>query len=523
MNKSFENINLDFLKNDNVEVKEVGTDIIYKELKLLVVDDNKDIHKITKLIMKDFNYKDYKLNLVHAYSAEETIEILKEQEIAIILLDVVMETRHAGLDVVKYIREELDNQLIRIILRTGQPGEAPEDKVIKEYNINNYIAKNQGSVQKIYTALYAAIRSYIDLKKISYSKEGLEKVVKASREWYRYDSFISFYDGVLFQLAKIFEFDDDSFLSMRHQDFNGFIGSQDKDKEIILSGIGRFLDYKGKTVEEVLGEDIVEKLKKTKSNEVIFYEDFYIGAWKKVDSNELTYIYFETNRELNQTIKQLIKLVVTNFSLAFNNFRLNYNIKHAQEEMIYALGDIIETRLRDNHNHIYRVSEIACLLAKEYGIDDYMTDLIRVTAPLHDIGKLNIPDRILLKPGKLTEEEFEEIKTHTTKGYELLNQGNYEIFEVASTIAHEHHEKWNGKGYPNQLLGEDISICGRIVSVADVFDALTHDRAYKRAWTIEETVAYFKQEVGVSFDPDLVDILLDNIDKIEEILEQYPD
>lgn len=497
-----------------------------KKIKVVIADDNRDVHKITNLILDDFSYNEYSLDILHAYSGEEVKEIMRNEEnIAIILLDVVMETDDSGLQVVKYIREELENIFVRIILRTGQPGKAPEDDVIRNYDINNYIAKTEGSVQKIYTALYSAIRSYTDLIKLYYSKKGLEKVVESSKELYKYDSLINFYEGILFQLTSLLDFEKNSFIASENYSSCGTILTSSEDHERILAGTGRFKAIINQDINKVFDSEIIEKIRNQKPGEIVFYNNFYIGAWAQSEESFKNYIYFETNKELDSTDKKLIRLTINNFSLAIKNFLLNKKVHESQRELIFKLGDVIENRLRDNHNHIYRVSEISVILGKEYGLTDKEIDLLKITSPLHDIGKINIMDDILLKPGKLTEEEFEVIKKHPKFGFDMIGVKNIEgndIFRVAAEIAHHHHEKWNGCGYPDQLKGEEISKYARIVSVADVFDALSHKRVYKEAWTIDKIKKLMIEEKGKSFEPKLVDILLKNLDKVLKVLEEYP-
>ena len=142
---------------------------------------------------------------------------------------------------------------------------------------------------------------------------------------------------------------------------------------------------------------------------------------------------------------------------------------------------------------------------------------------MHDIGKIAIPDAILNKPGKLTNEEFEIIKTHTQKGHDMLGISNRPLFKVASQIALTHHEKYDGTGYPNSLKGEDIPIFGRITALADVFDAIGSDRCYKKAWEMEKVLEFIKEQRGKHFDPKLVDIFFDNLDDILKIKEEHQD
>jgi response regulator RpfG family c-di-GMP phosphodiesterase len=146
-----------------------------------------------------------------------------------------------------------------------------------------------------------------------------------------------------------------------------------------------------------------------------------------------------------------------------------------------------------------------------------------LASPLHDIGKISIPDRILNKPGKLDAEEWKIMQTHAQIGYEILNKSSNEILKCGSLIAHLHHEKWDGSGYPNQLKGEEINIAGRITALADVFDALGSERCYKKAWQIDDVVALIKEQRGKQFEPKLVDLFIENLALFIQINKQYPD
>jgi putative two-component system response regulator len=163
-----------------------------------------------------------------------------------------------------------------------------------------------------------------------------------------------------------------------------------------------------------------------------------------------------------------------------------------------------EYRDDDTGQHTQRVGNLAALLARQLELDEEEANLLRRAAPLHDVGKIGIPDRVLLKPGKLSEEEFEFIKTHTIIGAEILAQHHTPLLQEAASIALTHHERWAGNGYPHGIAGEEIPLAGRIVSVADVFDALTHERPYKKAWAVEDAVSEIKRHSGTQFDPAVV-------------------
>lgn len=202
---------------------------------------------------------------------------------------------------------------------------------------------------------------------------------------------------------------------------------------------------------------------------------------------------------------------------------LNEEIWNTQHEMLNVLGEIGETRSNETGNHVRRVSKYSALLAELYGLDEEQTKLIYSASPMHDIGKIGIPDSILLKPGKLEPQEYEVMKNHSAIGYDILKKSNRPLLQAASIIAREHHEKWDGSGYPMSLSGNNIHIYGRITALADVFDALSCVRVYKKAWPMEQIVEYIVNERAKHFDPNLVDIFMANIDSFIAISEEFTD
>ena len=203
--------------------------------------------------------------------------------------------------------------------------------------------------------------------------------------------------------------------------------------------------------------------------------------------------------------------------------KLNEEIDLTQKEVVFTMGAIGESRSKETGLHVKRVAEYSYLLAKLSGMSEKKANLLKQASPMHDIGKVGIPDNILNKAGKLTNDEFEVIKTHSTLGYEMLKYSNRDILKTAATIAYTHHEKWDGNGYPNKLEGKNIPIEGRITAIADVFDALGHDRCYKKAWKLEDILKLFKKEKGKHFDPELIEIFFKNLDQFLEIQEKLSD
>ena len=202
---------------------------------------------------------------------------------------------------------------------------------------------------------------------------------------------------------------------------------------------------------------------------------------------------------------------------------LNYEIENTQKEVVFTMGSIGESRSKETGNHVKRVSEYSKLLAIYYGLNEKEAELLKQASPMHDIGKVAIPDSVLNKPGRFDEDERKIMDTHAALGYEMLKHSNRALLKTAAIVAYEHHEKWDGNGYPRGLSGEDIHIYGRITALADVFDALGSDRCYKKAWNDEKIFNLFKEERAKHFDPKLIDIFFEHLDEFLKIRETFKD
>jgi len=200
---------------------------------------------------------------------------------------------------------------------------------------------------------------------------------------------------------------------------------------------------------------------------------------------------------------------------------LNKEIEDTQKEVVFTMGAIVESRSKETGYHVRRVAEYSKLIALYYCMSAEDAEKLKQASPMHDIGKIAIPDSILNKPGKLTDDEFEHMKRHSQLGFDMLKNSNRPLIKLAASIAYEHHERWDGKGYPNKLIAEEISVVGRITAVADVFDALGSDRCYKKAWPLEKILVLFTEGKSKQFDPDMVDILLNNIEEFIVIRDTF--
>ena len=198
-------------------------------------------------------------------------------------------------------------------------------------------------------------------------------------------------------------------------------------------------------------------------------------------------------------------------------------LEETQREIIYKLGEIGESRSSETGYHVKRVAEYSKLFAEKIDLDKNEIKRLFMASPMHDIGKVGIPDSILNKPAKLTSQEWEIMKTHSQIGYEILKNSKRDILKAAAIVSYSHHEKWDGSGYPQGLKGEEIHIFGRITAIADVFDALGSDRCYKKAWSLDKIIELFNEEKGKHFDPNLIDIFMENLDDFLTIRDRYKD
>lgn len=494
--------------------------------KILIVDDEPEVHAVTKLALSDFTFQGKNLSFISAYSGAEAKKLIAEHpDTAVMLLDVVMETDDAGLTVASYIRETLHNEHVRIILRTGQPGQAPERQVIISYDINDYKSKTELTAQKLFTVIMSSLRSYRDIMSLEQSRQGLEKIINASADLFSSHSMEQFIDGVLQQLTSILGCDENALLvssSLVAGNISGEV--DDPHKLVVFAGQGEFERQEGKPVQEVLAPELLEAFESALKSRSIVYRDNYLVAYctSKFTHGSLLYVSGLPG-VITENQKRLVELFSQNVQIAYENVQLQHEIEDTQREIVYRLSEAVEHRSIETGNHVKRVAFICYDLAKAYGLPDDEAERLMFAAPLHDVGKVGIPDGILNKPAKLQGQEWEVMKTHASIGYDILKNSKRAIIQAGAVIAQDHHEKWDGTGYPSGKKGEEIHIYGRIAALADVYDALRHRRCYKSAWSLEQVMAHIAGESGKQFDPKLVEIFKQRVDKLEAILQKYPD
>ncbi len=463
--------------------------------KILIVDDEEDVHKITKIILKDIKLDGKGLEIISAYSKKEAMKILKEnQDIAVAVIDVVMEDKSAGLDLVKYIREELKNHKIRLIIRTGQPGYAPRKDVIMNYDINDYREKTELSSEMMVGVILAAIRSYRDISFFEREKEINRILYEFALEHSR-KGLIR--DNMMIALSP--------FVELFKRWGVGVSGS-------IKSVDGRVTEF---------GENPPEGIEISGEKGVEWVDSNTLRISTTAMGKPVATIMIRFSESLGERLRDSLRVSFLQLLSAVENEELKKLFESTMYKMIQTLADLIEHRSEETGEHVKRVSEMTKVLARKFINDEDRIRMIELASMLHDVGKIGIPDNVLNKPDRLTESEFEIMKKHTTIGYEILSKYDNEIFKIAATIARWHHENWDGSGYPDGLKGEEIPIEARIVSIVDTYDALRSDRVYRKAWSEEETLEYLKKMSGIKFDPKIVEEFFNSYEILRSVREKF--
>ncbi len=424
--------------------------------KVMIVDDEPAIHEVTKIALKGVKFSDRPLQFIDCYSGAEACEtIQKHDDVALMLLDVVMETDHAGLDVAKYVRATAGNQNVRIVLRTGQPGQAPEREVITAYDINDYKEKTELTSAKLFTVIYSSLRAYRDITTIEASKHGLAHVIDASANIFQLSALDRFLQGVLEQLTALVQADPGVLYLKSSSPLDALAVTYQRNEWHVVAGTGAYADYSGRDTSASLlsnGELLDDVLKERKSlSRGRSYAAYFEDRLGNVSVLLLTGVDSITPIE-----SDLIQMFMRNVSIAFENINLHSDLEDTQRDIVCLLGESVERRSRETGNHVRRVAAISEKLARAYGLSEEEAQTLKYASPLHDLGKIAIPDAILNKPGPHTPEEWAIMRQHAEIGYQMLVSSKRKILKAAAIVAHEHHERWDGTGYPQGKAGKDI-------------------------------------------------------------------
>jgi len=302
--------------------------------------------------------------------------------------------------------------------------------------------------------------------------------------------------------------------------------------------------YGRKAVDEVLkmweGKEVPPIIYEDGSNAKLILDNDIIQKYHITDIPKEAHIingpqnFIEKNRQiilfflaiitvLIIMILLLIRVIMATSKVQSKNSeinKLNLHLLEMQKDIVLTLGEVIETRSNETANHVKRVAQISRVLGEGCGLSEEEICNLVMISPMHDIGKIGIPEYILNKPAKLTKDEFQIVKRHSQIGYEILKNSDNEIFSLAALTSLQHHERYDGIGYPVGLKGDEIHIFAKITSVADVYDALRSERIYKKAWSVEDAEAYIIEQRGKAFDPIIVDVFIEKREAIREIFQE---
>lgn len=490
--------------------------------KVLIVDDEKEIHMVTTHVLKEFNFKDRGIDFFHAYSAEESKQILSENlDIALIFLDVVMETDDAGFKLIEWVREYLENKFIRIVLRTGQPGLAPEKEVILNYDIDDYRAKTELTAVRLFTTTVASLRAYGIMMDQEENRKTLEALVKTSWSISSSRTADTFLKGLMPQISSFMSLGENTFFS-KVEKVNG--------RNVLNSimGNGRFKDISGDLAEWLTEHEhkIVDKA--LNNGHHIFEDQVVVGVVLHSDPQNSRLIFIESHDKIKNLDLSVLKIFLSSLDSAYENIKLSSEVEEAhvdqinmQKSLLDRLNNVISIRSKETAGHVRRVAECSVLLAGYCGCSNDYIETLKTASPMHDIGKIGVPDSILLKPGKLTIQERAIINTHAQLGRDMFEGDESVLIKMIRDVTGTHHERWDGLGYPDGIKGENIPLAGRITSICDVFDALLSERPYKAALPMDHVVEILLQGKNKHFDPILLDLFMKHIDEMSDIFNKY--
>lgn len=510
----------EFLFQDEPENTESDNkNLLEKYWRILVIDDDESVHQVTKLVLADAEIEHRKLEIVSVFSSQEAKALLlKDSDFCMAFVDVVMETDHAGLELVDWIRNDIKNQAIRLVLRTGQAGNAPEAAVIRDFDINDYKEKTDFTSNKMITTVYAGIRAYRDIMTIQHSLDAFKQLISSTHDLLKIHNVKAFGSAALNHLLTLMNVESSALYIARSK-----IDFDHANNNLILACTGKYICESDSLDSSKIDLLVQNKIKQAFIDKAHYSdEDCFVGFYQTAhDSSSVLYIEFDGDAEHFRS--NLAELYATNVALILESITRQYEIELTQKELLYIVGEAIENHSQETGSHVHRVALICAMIADKLNLDEQYVQALRLAAPLHDIGKISISDEILHKPGKLNDAEWQVMQTHAEVGAQMLAKSSSSISKLGASLAKYHHENWDGSGYPKGLKGEEIPLEARIMAIADVFDALGSKRCYKQAWSNEQIHAFLSVQKGIKFEPKLVDLVLADFDEFIAVREKFPD
>ncbi|MBF0436777.1 MAG: DUF3369 domain-containing protein [Magnetococcales bacterium] len=488
--------------------------------KVMVIDDDRGVHDLTSMVLRRFRFQDRGLTMISGYSGADAQALMREHpDTAIMLLDVVMESEKAGLEVVDHVRDVLQNKKVRIILRTGQPGQAPELEVITRYDINDYREKTELTQNRLITTVVAALRSYRDIDAIDKNNAGLQSVIAETGLLFAPRSQQTLSLKVLHGLGAILKREGKE----TGDPITGFAAHQENGVWIIHAGTGAFASFVACELSASVPETVWAMVDRVLQSAKILVEENRFMALLAESNQPDSLLFFQGEEPFSDLDRRLMDIYLANAGLAFHNMSLNREILASQNDLTITLGEIIEARSSEFGSHVRRVADSSRLMGVCLGLEGEELEWLYLGAVVHDLGKIVMKDELFQGSDTSADTVQEQVRRHTVAGFNILKGTQRKVMQIGATVAHQHHERWDGKGYPQGLRGEEIHRFARIVGLIDCFDALTHDRPYRKAWSREEGIAFLKKSRGTLFEPALVDTFFANLEKFLAIQDKIPD
>ncbi len=521
--------------------------------KILVIDDEPMIRQVFTAFLQQWGYQ-----ALEAENGRQGVALFERERADVVLTDLDM-PEMSGLEVLAYIHDRSPDTPVVIISGVGQLDDAVQSVKLGAWD---YLTKPIGNMAVLENTISRCLERVrlvrenkmyqrhledevarkteeLRRKNIALGQEvierkqqeeevcrlnaHLEEIVDASGRLFMYTTVRDLLAGVLRTMHRLLRVNMGRISQEASAVASSFAALREDEQTRLICGEGVYSHCDGCHPSAVLPEELEHRLSRIlRQGASAFSESDYLGYLRSSGGVECI-LYLDNCTRVAEADRRLLRIYLNNIASAIDAILLQEEIINTQKEVVITLGEVIETRSQETANHVRRVAEYSYLLAKKYGLSEQEARLLRFASPMHDAGKIGIPDAVLNKPGKLTSDETHVMHGHTTMGFDILRKSQREILKIASIVAHEHHERWDGSGYPRGLAGENIHIFGRIVALADVFDALGTARCYKAAWPLDQVLAKIRHERGAHFDPRLVDLLFDFLPDFLEVRELYPE
>lgn len=468
----------DFLFADDIIVD--NDPIQTARWRILIVDDEPDVHRITRLVLSGFQFDGQRLEFLSAYSGDEACQIMaQEQDIAMVLLDVIMETDRAGLDVARFIREELRNPYTRIVLRTGQAGQVPEHDIMRSYDINDYKDKTELTTTKLNTLLYATLRSYRDICSLKQQHFGIQQVLLATHKVMSAYDIEQFSRVVLEGIERLIGqscstlYCSSTLPSSRLLHTRRFrvLAASDDIPCHSFDGFDSLPDDVQTAFQQAL-----------KSRSSQYLDKGYVGFFASRQEVE-TLLYVQYPLPTTEFQHQLLDLFATHIATAYENLLLRIDSVATQNELMHIMNKTQTGKQAVDEQYLQRVARITHVLARAYGLPEQDADLLQLAAPLHPI------------------EHYPPVTSVSESTTQLLGLSTRPALQLAAILMQQHQEHWDGSGFPSGLQGNDIHLAARITALAAACAAGLADK------NADEVLQELQEKAAKHWDPTLIILL----------------